>query len=388
VFHQIEEYLLVSLACVELFLPACELDIKLHNLVHMVDVIRRHGPLWTGSMFPYEHLWHKMGKWVTNRRYPETTMMHTLSHYLTGWLHLFASRTSGPGSMQEMQENWCEELYLPRDPIDESYDGMESRPAFEAVRDTLLDMVVVEQLHYMYVEQLPDYGGVWNEWLSKLKQGLAQQQGMGGYFRRGDLVSEHFPSVFQMFKASSAVQQEALRKGFCLDWPMVGRKCDQVKIKHLWFNCKEQKEVTASKGSWCLLRAYQNCNTLQFGRLLAFFHHTGPGGISKVIGKANWHASNAHSIPEYDEVLQMPVIKEEHLPHSRKLLPLFRCGDWIVPVHITVAKHYKRAGWLVVLHQDRCFVQLAGPGIVVPDHDALKMREKMGRVNVIKHFLG
>jgi hypothetical protein len=234
---------------------------------------------------------------------------------------------------------------------------------------------------------------VWEVWLAGFKV-VAQRQGLRGVFGPGlSVVAAHFMDVFKLFRNSASANQLASQKDpeVCLKWPLVCRPCAEVLITHLWFNCKDVAG-SQGKGSWCLIRDPDG-KSLIFGHLSAYFHHTGPDGSSQVIGRATWHASNVLSrkeprvmIPEYDDVLQMPVIKKAELRYSNGLLPLFRCGDWMLPVHVCVVPHYQQAaGKLIVLHQDRCFVQLAK--VEPPHHDSNLMREKMGRVDAVKHYM-
>jgi Domain of unknown function (DUF4218) len=72
--QDLREYVVLTLSLVEAHLPASELDIKMHNMLHMVDMLSKHGPLYNCSMFPYESLWGKITRWARNKRDPEVTM--------------------------------------------------------------------------------------------------------------------------------------------------------------------------------------------------------------------------------------------------------------------------------------------------------------------------
>lgn len=64
-----------AVALIEAYLPAVHLDIKLHDMIHLVLVINWFGPLWTNSMFSSESLWGTITRWATNKRFPELTML-------------------------------------------------------------------------------------------------------------------------------------------------------------------------------------------------------------------------------------------------------------------------------------------------------------------------
>jgi hypothetical protein len=54
-----------ALADMELHMPAWELDINRHNILHLVDQIQVHDtPLWVLSAFPSERLWYKLTGYV------------------------------------------------------------------------------------------------------------------------------------------------------------------------------------------------------------------------------------------------------------------------------------------------------------------------------------
>jgi hypothetical protein len=73
---------------VQLCLPITEMDVKLHNLLHLVNKIIASGPLWTTSMFVYEGMWQYLGRWATNKAHPEVTMLRNFADYeYVSWLH-------------------------------------------------------------------------------------------------------------------------------------------------------------------------------------------------------------------------------------------------------------------------------------------------------------
>ncbi|KAL3138912.1 hypothetical protein ABBQ32_005732 [Trebouxia sp. C0010 RCD-2024] len=64
-------------------LPAWELDINRHMMVHLVESIRRHGPPWAWSMFGFERLWGRLTKWMTQTSHPEATMVNSWKAFVT-----------------------------------------------------------------------------------------------------------------------------------------------------------------------------------------------------------------------------------------------------------------------------------------------------------------
>lgn len=55
--------------------PVSEMDIKLHNWIHLAEKLTLTGPFQSTYMFPYERSYKLMREWMTNKRYPESTML-------------------------------------------------------------------------------------------------------------------------------------------------------------------------------------------------------------------------------------------------------------------------------------------------------------------------
>ena len=60
-------------------LPAWELDLNRHNMIHLVHAIRANVPCWAWAMFGFEHFWKHLTDWMTQTSHPEATM--TNAHY-------------------------------------------------------------------------------------------------------------------------------------------------------------------------------------------------------------------------------------------------------------------------------------------------------------------
>ena len=52
----------IVLTLMEILLPAWELDLNRHLMIHLVRVIRKNGPCWTWAVFGFERFWkHQVG---------------------------------------------------------------------------------------------------------------------------------------------------------------------------------------------------------------------------------------------------------------------------------------------------------------------------------------
>ena len=71
-----QERVVRAICLMELALPVTECDIKLHNLIHLVDRIRDLGPSWTTAMWGYESQWGVLKRMMKKRDTPEKTAIY------------------------------------------------------------------------------------------------------------------------------------------------------------------------------------------------------------------------------------------------------------------------------------------------------------------------
>ena len=72
-----------SLAQMELELPAWELDINRHMVLHLAERIPTQGPLWASAMWSYERLWNRLCQWKSQNNHPEAVMVNTYKAFKT-----------------------------------------------------------------------------------------------------------------------------------------------------------------------------------------------------------------------------------------------------------------------------------------------------------------
>ena len=106
-----------ALAAFEAAFPVTELDIKLHNVVHLAEKLIAVGPLFVTSMFPYERTYRTLKNWIKNKQYQESTIMKTfckfqqaLIYFATGWsvcdgVGIFDINLKDPRSTAQMRAN-------------------------------------------------------------------------------------------------------------------------------------------------------------------------------------------------------------------------------------------------------------------------------------------
>ncbi len=76
----LREAMVKALCLIDLHLPCTELDIKLHNLLHLVDRIPDLGAAWTTAMWGYESLWRFVNNLIKKLDTPETSAMFSWAH--------------------------------------------------------------------------------------------------------------------------------------------------------------------------------------------------------------------------------------------------------------------------------------------------------------------
>jgi len=70
-----------ALALMEAAFPAWELDINRHSIIHVAEATSVCGPSPTFTTFVFERMWGRMGNWLSQRAYPEASMMQQYMVY-------------------------------------------------------------------------------------------------------------------------------------------------------------------------------------------------------------------------------------------------------------------------------------------------------------------
>jgi len=70
-----------GLALMEAAFPAWELDINRHSIIHVAEATSVCGPCPTFTTFVFERMWGRMSNWLSQRAYPEASMMQQYMVY-------------------------------------------------------------------------------------------------------------------------------------------------------------------------------------------------------------------------------------------------------------------------------------------------------------------
>lgn len=76
---ELERRMPVVLAELATVLPAWEMDMNRHQMLHLVQAIRSNGPCWVWAMFGFERFWKHLTDWMSQTSHPEATMFN--AHY-------------------------------------------------------------------------------------------------------------------------------------------------------------------------------------------------------------------------------------------------------------------------------------------------------------------
>jgi hypothetical protein len=361
----VQQMLNDALAHVELSLPSTELDIKLHNMVHLVEKISKAGPLWTSSMFVYESMWACLVRWASKKDTPELTILRNFSDYEYASLALLDNPNSEfNGKLTDSLESQVQ-LWLP------SKMAAKDRVCSVDVRDELVPVIslldrqwqktLLIDLHQLYQVVTPEYRTLWIEYCTWLYENK-RPPGLGMMTRDKERCPDTGAHLHS-FKASALVK--ALLEWNVWDPPgrelstAEKRLCTISTIVHEFKSMRLNGVVFGTSNAlrksdkhWALCMVTEDDERMYLANLQGIYTHEGPDAVTRCICVCKWHAS-----------------AQTCDPHT--LLPSF-CGElydnpfgnaWLcehlAPVNFIVQPH-PHCNQLLVLHRDPRMVELAG----------------------------
>lgn len=159
---------LVALAKVENHLPACELDMKLHNLGHLLRRIFVAGPLWVTSLFAAEDNWGDCMQWATNRAHPEVSMGRSAAVLQTASLAHAANPEAASSRVVKPMARWAQsEWWLPQALAEDAPARLVQLGGTGRPRQERLDDSEVLELHELYCDQHAPYRQLWEVYISE-----------------------------------------------------------------------------------------------------------------------------------------------------------------------------------------------------------------------------
>ncbi len=97
-----------AVASLEMVLPAWEMNIMLHLLLHVTDRVELLGPCWAFSMFSFERTWGQLDKWRSQQRHMEACIINAFRAYRTAVIatERLAEQKSQRGSSSSDSDDW------------------------------------------------------------------------------------------------------------------------------------------------------------------------------------------------------------------------------------------------------------------------------------------
>ena len=266
------------MAELEVHLPAWELDITRHMLLHMIEQIPSRGPLWAWSMWAYERLWNRLLQWKTQKTYPEATIANQFKAFKVAITSLsrFAARGDDLLEYCRTFERDTNSMLLP-DYLEESgmrrvhlYDQKPDQrviPTSHVANKFWLHL----QLHKYYLNFYEHYSGLWARYL--------EDEG-----KSSDAVSKSAVSMKTLLdgwpawslKTACSEEEQKLARGR-YGWI---KPFHRAKINGIPFTVSRLQRSTVAKDD--IVAIVTPDHGVQVGKVTAFLQHV-PVGISPPI---------------------------------------------------------------------------------------------------------
>ena len=367
----LESAMLKVLAELEELLPAWELDMNRHKMIHLVKAVRTNGPCWAWAMFGFERFWKHLTDWMTQTSHPEATMFNAHFAFKATCLSLPEMEAKSLLSDRDdalLEGHGCaapnlfyhklctfdrltNELILP--------EFLQAQPA--SVKITMSDSSGIKcfgvgqhpdnfdwraELHSFYC-QFPEwcaqcsccdksYDELWSKFLvdtSTTKPTRAQ-----------------LPNALKQWHAWANQQPDLCEHAQRLCY---GPRCqvtvyDRAQIGGASFSAMTTEGKKHSRNSVVLMK---DNDVYWAGRVRFFLAHTPPGyDVDEVeeasIAHVHWY-KKVPSREQIDHVVGCPVFQEGFKDDPNgNMWPM----EKLAPVALTVARH-RKSGWVCVLNR-------------------------------------
>jgi hypothetical protein len=365
-----------SIAEVELHLPCHELDIKLHNLLHLPSQIAAQGPLWTNAMWAYENIYGIIMRYLKNRRFPESNILRAVADTEDTWLATLKSTglvaTDDPDNTElAMSKNF----WLPSS-MYESHVSITLTKGYSTKLSNISSIknypkdqyAMVHHLHLFYMHNIEAYAAIWETfvgaWYSTLsaadKTGVSKgRNGQGMSFTRASVFRKAYDnfrglildkSKFPDGLKSNSLNDDAVR----YEHVTVGKALFDTCLKHSVLG--GDLELLAGS-TWIMAKVASDSDLKYIGQLKYIIEHVGPDGKLRKLCCVHGWLQEVHM----DMYTNMPVFSKEMLVLKEgNFWPL----DQVAAVNFMVVRHYdyntSTKAWWIALHRDPRFVQAAG----------------------------
>jgi len=367
----LRELVLDALASVELYLPSTELDMKMHNLLHLVEKVLIVGPAWVTSMFVYESLWALLVHWATNKDTPELTILRSYADFEFGYMSLLSmgENAAMPTSLKLLEELdhkvGVNDFWLP------ARASVEPLEAVIAKKDLKLSLsltgnvsciTLLCHLHYLYISVNDLYRREWDEysvWYKQHGAPAADKSRITGNIKDG--------FFYPMPCLGRALAVWAANVDYKTWLHEAGRPPPQCVLRHSALSfwrmalgtakfCVDSLPGKTGDRQWVFSNKAVDNDEMFLGCIQHILHHKGPDNKLNVVIIVDWY----ENVSDFDPDLLLPTFKKVKM--AAHIGQAWFARD-IAPVNINVLDHPKngpRRQERVALHRDSRFVEAAG----------------------------
>ncbi len=374
--NHLEHRMPIVLTLMERCLPAWELDLNRHKMIHLVRAIRQNGPCWAWAMFGPERFWKHLTDWMTQKSHPEATIFNAHYSFKTACVAL-------PELVDDLLADDADEVWEGHSA--QSYSTVFTRkmPTFDGSTNQLIlptflqahQGVSIEmsdssgfqsfgslqfpdkhhwqaELHLFYM-QFPElcqactcckqYNELWDRFMQAEVSGTATKQRLPGLLQEWHRWAKQQPDLCQQAKM------------LCLGPRRTVEVFDRATIQGVPFSTTKTEGKKMSRESVVLMKDNKK---FWAGRVLVFLSHTPPGvGIAAdsdaYIAHVHWY----NHVPEREAMsaaLGCPVFKTSFMDDSGgNLWPV----EKLAPCRLGAVYHKTRKDRLVILSRFATFLE-------------------------------
>jgi hypothetical protein len=179
--EDLERVVIEAVCKLEFWLPATELDIKCHNLLHLAQKINSTGPVCWTSMWRYESMWGTFAKHARKKDSVGLTTLRRIEEEEALQLHalsnpdayLLPNKTADIHGHNDLSDYWCPRALF------QGRDSLLVTPVVDSrkKRDVPMDKIELQGIHAIFLELFEKYATLWVRFINSLHPELIQADG-------------------------------------------------------------------------------------------------------------------------------------------------------------------------------------------------------------------
>ena len=179
--EDLETVVIEAVCKLEFWLPATELDIKCHNLLHLAQKINSTGPVCWTSMWRYESMWGTFAKHARKKDSVGLTTLRRIEEEEALQLHalsnpdayLLPNKTADIDGHNDLSDYWCPRALF------QGRDSLLVPPVVDPrkKRDVPMDKIELQGIHAIFLELFEKYATLWVRFINSLHPELIQADG-------------------------------------------------------------------------------------------------------------------------------------------------------------------------------------------------------------------